>query len=184
MIPFSILDLAPIARGGTPLDAFRNSVELAHEAERLDFHRIWLAEHHGMAGIASAATVDYVRMVSGSSAELLTSGFEMMNQRQPVGQVGTPLMRSARMNGLVGEVELIWSSVPGAHAIKGSDGDGPRRVRYSAGHHQGALQYQRPHILQGLLVRRAGPRRRWSWRHERLHHRPCDIDPCRHGSTL
>src|SRR5690606_34893297 len=56
MIPFSILDLAPIAEGSTASDAFRNSVELAQEAERLGFHRVWLAEHHGMAGIASAAT--------------------------------------------------------------------------------------------------------------------------------
>jgi len=82
---------------------------------------------------ALLVTADYVRMVSGSSAELLsTSGFEMMKQRQPVGQMGTPLMRSARMTGLVGEVELIWSSVPGAHSYQGfrteTDPAGPGTV--------------------------------------------------------
>ena len=56
MIPFSILDLAPVAKGATAADAFRNSVELAQEAERLGFQRVWLAEHHGMQGIASAGS--------------------------------------------------------------------------------------------------------------------------------
>lgn len=55
-IPLSILDLAPIQRGGTPADAFRRTLDLAQHAERWGFHRIWLAEHHGMPGIASAAT--------------------------------------------------------------------------------------------------------------------------------
>jgi luciferase family oxidoreductase group 1 len=56
MIPFSVLDLAPIAEGATAADALRNSRELAQYAEKLGFQRFWLAEHHGMAGIASAAT--------------------------------------------------------------------------------------------------------------------------------
>lgn len=67
MIPFSILDLAPVAEGGTVSDAFRNSVELAQEAERLGFHRVWLAEHHGMAGIASAATAVVIGHVAGAT---------------------------------------------------------------------------------------------------------------------
>src|SRR5258707_1339690 len=56
MIPFSVLDLAPIAAGATPADAFRNSLGLAQHAEDWGYRRFWLAEHHNMPGIASAAT--------------------------------------------------------------------------------------------------------------------------------
>lgn len=55
-LPLSILDLAPIAEGGTVGESLRHSAALAREAERLGYHRVWLAEHHGMPGIASAAT--------------------------------------------------------------------------------------------------------------------------------
>src|SRR5438046_7995659 len=56
MIPFSFLDLSPIAEGRTESDALRNSVGLAQHCERLGYRRYWLAEHHNMPGIASAAT--------------------------------------------------------------------------------------------------------------------------------
>ncbi len=52
----SVLDLCPIVEGGDAARAFRESVTLAQEAERLGFQRFWLAEHHNMAGVASAAT--------------------------------------------------------------------------------------------------------------------------------
>lgn len=55
-IPFSILDLSPVAEGSTAADALRNSLDLARHAERLGYHRFWVAEHHSMPGIASAAT--------------------------------------------------------------------------------------------------------------------------------
>ncbi len=56
MTQLSILDLSPITQGGTPADSFRNSLSLAQHAESLGYNRYWVAEHHGMAGIASAAT--------------------------------------------------------------------------------------------------------------------------------
>jgi luciferase family oxidoreductase group 1 len=56
MIPFSILDLSPIVEGATAADALRNTVSLANLAEKLGYRRYWLAEHHNMPGIASAAT--------------------------------------------------------------------------------------------------------------------------------
>jgi luciferase family oxidoreductase group 1 len=56
MIPFSVLDLAPVPAGSDISQAFRNSVSLAQKAEALGYHRFWLAEHHNMPGIASAAT--------------------------------------------------------------------------------------------------------------------------------
>jgi len=56
MIPFSILDLSPILEGSDAAQSFRNSRDLAQHAERWGYRRYWLAEHHGMPGIASAAT--------------------------------------------------------------------------------------------------------------------------------
>ena len=55
-IPLSVLDLAPITLGSTPAEALRNSLDLAQHAERLGYLRHWVAEHHNMPGIASAAT--------------------------------------------------------------------------------------------------------------------------------
>lgn len=54
--PISVLDLAPIVQGSSPAESFKNTVELAQQADRAHFTRYWLAEHHGMVGIASAAT--------------------------------------------------------------------------------------------------------------------------------
>jgi luciferase family oxidoreductase group 1 len=56
MIPFSVLDLAPVVEGGDVRQALLNSRDLAQHAERLGYNRFWLAEHHNMPGIASAAT--------------------------------------------------------------------------------------------------------------------------------
>ena len=56
MIPFSVLDLAPIVEGSHPRDAIARARRLATHADRLGYHRYWLAEHHNMPGIASAAT--------------------------------------------------------------------------------------------------------------------------------
>ena len=56
MAPLSVLDLSPIVAGGTASQAFRNSLDLAQHAEAWGYKRFWLAEHHNMPGIASAAT--------------------------------------------------------------------------------------------------------------------------------
>jgi luciferase family oxidoreductase group 1 len=56
MIPLSVLDLSPVVEGSTVSQALANTVDLARHAERLGFRRYWLAEHHNMPGIASAAT--------------------------------------------------------------------------------------------------------------------------------
>jgi luciferase family oxidoreductase group 1 len=56
MLPLSVLDLAPIVEGGDAGQSLRNSADLARHAERLGYHRFWMAEHHSMPGIASAAT--------------------------------------------------------------------------------------------------------------------------------
>src|SRR5688572_8802118 len=65
MIPFSILDLAPIIEGDGAADALRKAADLARHGEAWGYHRYWLAEHHNMPGIASAATAVVIGHVAG-----------------------------------------------------------------------------------------------------------------------
>jgi luciferase family oxidoreductase group 1 len=70
MTPFSILDLAPIVEGGTAAQAFRNSLDLAQHAERWGYDRYWLAEHHNMPAVASAATAVVIAHVAGGTSTI------------------------------------------------------------------------------------------------------------------
>jgi len=67
-IPFSILDLAPIVEGGTAASALQNTLDFARHAERYGYHRYWLAEHHNMPGVASAATAILIAHVAAARA--------------------------------------------------------------------------------------------------------------------
>jgi luciferase family oxidoreductase group 1 len=85
MIPFSILDLAPIVEGATASDALRNSVSLAKNAERLGYRRFWLAEHHNMPGIASAATAVVIGQVAGATRTIrVGAGVVMLPNHAPL----------------------------------------------------------------------------------------------------
>lgn len=64
---FSVLDLCPVPEGGTAAGALARTLDLARQAERLGFHRFWLAEHHNMPGIASAATSVVIGHVAGGT---------------------------------------------------------------------------------------------------------------------
>jgi luciferase family oxidoreductase group 1 len=70
MPPLSVLDLAHVVEGATPADALRNSLDLAHHVEALGYRRFWLAEHHNMVGIASAATAVAIGHVAGGTATI------------------------------------------------------------------------------------------------------------------
>lgn len=85
MIPFSVLDLSPVVRGATPGDALRNSRDLAIHAESLGFHRYWLAEHHNMTGIASAATAVVIGYVAEATKTIrVGSGGIMLPNHAPL----------------------------------------------------------------------------------------------------
>jgi luciferase family oxidoreductase group 1 len=85
MIPFSILDLAPIAEGATPADAFRNSLELTQHAEKWGYRRFWLAEHHNMPGVASAATAVVIGHVAGGTKTIrVGAGGVMLPNHAPL----------------------------------------------------------------------------------------------------
>ena len=70
MIPFSILDLAPVTEGSDPARSFRHSLGLARLGERLGYRRYWLAEHHNMPGIASAATAVLIGYIAGGTGTI------------------------------------------------------------------------------------------------------------------
>src|SRR5258705_13975774 len=85
MIPFSILDLCPIPQGATAADAFRNSLDLAQHAEQWGYRRFWLAEHHNMPGIASAATSVVIGHVAGGTRTIrVGSGGVMLPNHTPL----------------------------------------------------------------------------------------------------
>jgi luciferase family oxidoreductase group 1 len=85
MIPFSILDLAPITVGSDAGTAFRNTLELARLGERLGYLRYWLAEHHNMPGIASAATAVLIGHVAGGTSTIrVGAGGVMLPNHTPL----------------------------------------------------------------------------------------------------
>src|ERR1700759_2624971 len=82
---FSLLDLAPIVEGKTARDALLNSRDLAQHAERWGYARFWLAEHHNMPGIASAATsIAIAHVAAGTSTIRVGAGGIMLPNHAPL----------------------------------------------------------------------------------------------------
>ena len=85
MVPLSILDLAPVAEGGSPGAALRNARDLARHVEMLGYRRFWMAEHHNMPGIASAATaVALAHVAAGTSTIRIGAGGVMLPNHAPL----------------------------------------------------------------------------------------------------
>nr|WP_315428320.1 LLM class flavin-dependent oxidoreductase [uncultured Albidiferax sp.] len=85
MIPLSVLDLAPITEGSTAADSFRNTLDLAQHAESWGYQRYWLAEHHGMRGIASAATAVVIGHVAAGTKHIrVGAGGVMLPNHSPM----------------------------------------------------------------------------------------------------
>ncbi|HEY9283442.1 MAG TPA: LLM class flavin-dependent oxidoreductase [Pyrinomonadaceae bacterium] len=134
-VPFSVLDLAPVKAGATVGDTFRETAELAQRAEGWGYRRFWLAEHHNMAGIASAATAVLVGHVAGATQTIrVGSGGVMLPNHAPLivaEQFGT-------LESLYpGRIDLGIGRAPGTdqHTMRamrrklaGADDDFPRDV--------------------------------------------------------
>jgi luciferase family oxidoreductase group 1 len=85
MVPLSILDLSPIVQGGTAAQALQRTLDLARHAERLGYRRYWIAEHHNMPGIASAATSVVIAHVAAGTATIrVGSGGIMLPNHAPL----------------------------------------------------------------------------------------------------
>jgi luciferase family oxidoreductase group 1 len=93
MVPLSVLDLSPITQGSSAAESFRRSVDLAQHAERWGYRRFWIAEHHNMPGIASAATAVLVGHVAAATTSIrVGAGGIMLPNHAPlqvVEQFGT-----------------------------------------------------------------------------------------------
>lgn len=82
---FSLLDLSPVAEGHTAAEALANTLDLARHAEAWGYHRFWLAEHHNMPGIASAATAVVIGHVAGGTTTIrVGSGGIMLPNHAPL----------------------------------------------------------------------------------------------------
>src|SRR5690349_12598469 len=85
MVPFSVLDLSPIAQGTSAREALAQTLELAQAAERLGYQRFWVAEHHNMPGIASAATAVVIGHVAGGTSRIrVGAGGVMLPNHAPL----------------------------------------------------------------------------------------------------
>ena len=136
--PLSVLDLAPIVEGGGAAQAFRNSVDLARHAERWGYHRFWLAEHHNMPGIASAATAVVIAHVAGGTSTIRVGAGGIMLPNH------APLMIAEQFGTLEalypGRIDLGLGRAPGtdqatARALRRTDrrcGQLPARRRRAA----------------------------------------------------
>ncbi|MFC3814189.1 LLM class flavin-dependent oxidoreductase [Lysobacter sp. GCM10012299] len=120
-IPFSILDLAPITEGSDAAQAFANSLDLAQHAERHGYQRFWLAEHHNMPGIASAATAVLIGHVAcGTKTIRVGAGGVMLPNHAPL-QVAEQFGTLAAL--YPGRIDLGLGRAPGtdhatAHALR------------------------------------------------------------------
>jgi luciferase family oxidoreductase group 1 len=84
-LPFSLLDLAPVAEGNSLADALENSRKLAIQAEKSGYRRIWLAEHHGMHGVASSATAVVLGHIAAATTSIrIGSGGVMLPNHSPL----------------------------------------------------------------------------------------------------
>ncbi len=85
MTAYSLLDLVPIVQGGSAAQALANAADLARHAESLGFTRYWVAEHHGMAGIASAATAVVIAHVGAATSTIrVGAGGIMLPNHSPL----------------------------------------------------------------------------------------------------
>lgn len=121
MPAFSVLDLAHIAEGATAADAFRNTLDLARLAEELGYTRFWLAEHHNMIGIASAATSVVIGHVAGGTSRIRVGAGGIMLPNH------SPLVIAEQFGTLAtlypGRIDLGLGRAPGsdmrtAHALR------------------------------------------------------------------
>ncbi len=111
MGPLSVLDLSPIIEGGTAADAFRRTVDLAQHAERWGYQRFWLAEHHNMPGIGSAATAVLIAHVGDKTSTIrIGAGGIMLPNHAPL-QIAEQFGTLASL--FPGRVDLGLGRAPG-----------------------------------------------------------------------
>lgn len=156
MIPFSVLDLSPITEGSDAGQALYNSLDLARHVEALGYRRFWMAEHHNLPGIASAATaVALAHVAAGTSRIRIGAGGIMLPNHAPLliaEQFGTLAALHP------GRVELGLGRAPGSdqitaravrRALLGSEESFPQEVVELMGYFQPVKPGQRVQAVPG-----------------------------------
>jgi luciferase family oxidoreductase group 1 len=114
MVPVSILDLVPVIIGETPREALRKSLDLAQHAEAFGYKRYWVAEHHNMTGIASAATSVVIGYLAGGTSTIRVGSGGIMLPNHP------PLVIAEQFGTLAslypGRIDLGLGRAPGTDA--------------------------------------------------------------------
>src|SRR6202166_2348803 len=119
--PYSLLDLSPIRQGGSAAESFRNSLDLARHAERWGYTRFWVAEHHNLPGVASAATAVVIGYVAGGTSTIRVGAGGIMLPNH------APLVIAEQFGTLAwlypGRIDLGVGGAPGsdqitAHALR------------------------------------------------------------------
>ena len=153
MVPLSVLDLAPIVEGGTAAQSFRNSLDLAQHAERWGYRRYWLAEHHNMPGIASAATAVLIGHIgAGTSTIRIGAGGIMLPNHAPL-QVAEQFGTLASL--YPGRIDLGLGRAPGTdHAAAFA----LRRTLQAQSRRVSARRDRADRVLPRSAARPAGPR--------------------------
>ncbi|OJU50737.1 MAG: alkane 1-monooxygenase [Mesorhizobium sp. 61-13] len=156
MAELSVLDLSPIVEGGDAARSLANTLDLARHAERLGYKRYWLAEHHNMPGIASAATAVVIAHVAGGTKTIRVGAGGIMLPNH------APLVIAEQFGTLAalhpGRIDLGIGRAPGtdmltAHALRRNLDAGvdnfPRDVVELMGYFQPAAEGQRVHAIPG-----------------------------------
>ncbi len=156
MADLSVLDLSPIVEGGDAARSLANTLDLARHAERLGYKRYWLAEHHNMPGIASAATAVVIAHVAGGTKTIRVGAGGIMLPNH------APLVIAEQFGTLAalhpGRIDLGIGRAPGtdmltAHALRRNLDAGvdnfPRDVVELMGYFQPAAEGQRVHAIPG-----------------------------------
>lgn len=112
MIPIAILDLSPINQNSTPAESFRHTLDLAQHAEGWGYKRYWVAEHHGMPGIASAATSVLIGYIAAGTRQMTIGAGGIMLPNH------SPLVIAEQFGSLAamypGRIELGLGRAPGS----------------------------------------------------------------------
>ncbi|SNY99044.1 LLM class flavin-dependent oxidoreductase [Halomonas sp. hl-4] len=152
----SVLDLAPIRQGGSAAETFQDSVSLAQLTEQLGYHRYWLAEHHNIEGIASAATAVLIGHIAGQTSRIRVGSGGIMLPNHP------PLVVAEQFGTLEtlypGRIDLGLGRAPGSdgatmqamrrHAHAGVD-DFPAQLNELRGYLADASPHQRVKAVPG-----------------------------------
>jgi len=145
--PLSVLDLSPIVEGGDAAQALRNTLDLAAHTERCGFHRYWLAEHHNIPSVASAATSVVIAAVAGATRTIRVGAGGIMLPNH------APLMIAEQFGTLeslyAGRIDLAIGRAPGTDPVTA------RALRRSA---PGDIDTFPQDVLELMLYFRAPPR--------------------------